>query len=63
MKVTKVVREKSGYQSNENKRWDDINQKKSEGIAWNGAHTDASQIVAALINIGFYPSPFKVMPN
>lgn len=51
--MKKVEASKSGYRSKDDKKWDDINQKKSDGIAWNGAHTDASQIVSALINVGF----------
>ena len=53
MAFRKVSKPNSGYSSNDDKKWDNINQKKADMIAWNGAHTDASQIVAALINIGF----------
>ena len=47
----KTEKPKSSYQND--KHWDDINAKKADAIAWQGAHSDASQIVAALINIGF----------
>ena len=41
-------------QQEEKKKWDEVNFRKNDSIAWNGSHSDAASILSSLINVGVY---------